>query len=451
MNFKNYKINLLVRVAIITITIFLLANLSYNYSFSITQLVVLFLLGAQLVSLFKYLDVLHKKTFTFLNSLQYDDFTTVYPDETGSSFDFLYKEFNKVLQKMKALRSEKDEQYYYLQNIVRHLGIGLITFNKEGEIQIVNTAAKRLFNVTDLKNINTLKSLSPALVESFFSLKTGGSDLVKIEKNGEIIQLSVYAIELTLKDEIFKLVSLQNIQSELEEKEMEAWQNLIRVLTHEIMNSVTPISSLAASVDQELLAYLQEGKEKVDIRQDDMQDIHLAVQTIQKRSEGLIRFVSDFRNLTRIPVPKISKVLVRDLFKRIKVLFRQDMKVSNVQIQEILEDENLIIRADQELIEQVLINLVKNAIQALEEKETDKRIELSAYVEQKRKVVIKIKDNGSGIEEEALEKIFIPFFTTKKQGSGIGLSLSRQIMRQHKGNISVKSTLDQGTEFTLKF
>src|SRR5690606_11897895 len=156
-----------------------------------------------------------KKTFTFLNSLQYDDFTTVYPDETGSSFDFLYKEFNKVLQKMKALRSEKDEQYYYLQNIVRHLGIGLITFNKEGEIQIVNTAAKRLFNVADLKNINTLKSLSPALVESFFSLKTGGSDLVKIEKNGEIIQLSVYAIELTLKDEIFKLVSLQNIQSEL--------------------------------------------------------------------------------------------------------------------------------------------------------------------------------------------------------------------------------------------
>src|SRR5690606_9391235 len=169
-------------------------------------------------------------------------------------------------------------------------------------------------------------------------------------------------------------------QSELEEKEMEAWQNLIRVLTHEIMNSVTPISSLAASVDQELLAYLQEGKEKVDIRQDDMQDIHLAVQTIQKRSEGLIRFVSDFRHLTRIPVPKISKVLVSDVFKRIKVLFRQDMKVSNVQIQEILEDENLIIRADQELIEQVLINLVKNAIQALEEKETDKRIELSAYV-----------------------------------------------------------------------
>ena len=451
MNFSNYRINVLVRVGVITLTIFLLANLVYNYPVTVTQLIVIFLLGVQLVSLFRYLDRIHKETVSFLNSIQYDEFSTSYPNNTGSSFDFLYGEFNKVVTKMREIRAEKDEEYYYLKNIVKHLGIGLITFNKEGEIQIINTTAKRLFNVQDLKNIKNLEDFSPALVESFFTLKTGGSDLVKIEKGGEIIQLSIYAIELTLRGEAFKLITLQNIQSELEEKEMEAWQNLIRVLTHEIMNSVTPISSLAASVDQELLTYIRDGEEQSAIDTEDMQDIHMAVQTIQKRSEGLIRFVSDFRNLTRIPIPKIKKVLVKDIFNRIRVLLRHDFEAGKINLKVVIETEDLAISADQELIEQVLINLVKNAIQALEEKEGEKVIELAAYIENKRRVIIKVKDNGAGIEEEAVDKIFIPFFTTKKNGSGIGLSLSKQIMRQHKANISVKSKIDEGTEFILKF
>lgn len=396
------------------------------------------------------MDRLHKETLTFLNSIQYDEYDT-YPEETGSSFDFLYREFNKVANKMRWVRAEKDEQYYYLRNIVKHLGIGLITFNKYGDVHILNTTAKQLFNVQYLKNINSLKSLSPVLVETFFSLKTGGSDLVRIERNGEIIQLSVYAIELTLKEEVFKLISLQNIQNELEEKEMEAWQNLIRVLTHEIMNSVTPISSLAASVDQEILSHIKEEAAKSEIDTEEMKDIHQAIQTIERRSKGLIRFVSDFRNLTKIPTPKIGKVLVQDLFNRIKVLLKHDLAKANITLKVDIEEEQLAINADQELIEQVLINLMKNAIQALEEKDSDKRIALTAYQEPKKRVVIQVADNGSGIEEEALSKIFIPFFTTKKQGSGIGLSISKQIMRQHKGNISVKSTIDEGTTFVLKF
>lgn len=418
-----------------------------------SQVVVIILLVGQIISLFRYLDRVHSETITFLNSIQYDEYNPNFTQKKDSSLDFLYKEFNHLTRKMREIRAEKDEQYYYLKNIVKHLGIGLITFDKEGKIQIVNTTAKRFFNVKDVKNIKELQPLSPILVESFFRLKTGGSDLVKLERNGEIIQLSIYAIELTLKGEAFKLISLQNIQSELEEKEMEAWQNLIRVLTHEIMNSVTPISSLAASVEQELLTYIKVNDidEKHQIDQEEMEDIHAAVQTIQRRSEGLIRFVSDFRNLTRIPIPKIGKVLVRDLFNRIKVLLRNDFKSGNINLIIHLSDENLTMSADQELIEQVLINLLKNAIQALEEKEGEKIIELSSYVENRRRLIIKVKDNGAGIEEEALDKIFIPFFTTKKQGSGIGLSLSKQIMRQHKANISVKSTLEEGTEFILKF
>lgn len=451
MKFNNYRVNILTRIFLITITVFLLANLIYNHPFTLSQIVVTALLIGQVVSLFKYLDRIHSETVTFLNSIQYDEYPNNFKNKSGSSLDFLYKEYDNIIRKMRQIRAEKDEQYYYLKNIVKHLGIGLITFDIDGKIQIVNTTAKRFLNVSDIKNIKELQKLSPILVDSFFRLKTGGSDLIKLEKNGEIIQLSIYAIELTLKGEAFKLISLQNIQSELEEKEMEAWQNLIKVLTHEIMNSVTPISSLAATVEQELVGYIHEGDNVPQIDKEEMEDIHLAIQTIQRRSEGLIRFVSDFRNLTRIPIPKIEKVLVRDLFNRMNVLLRNDFKSVNINLKINLSNNDLTISADQELIEQVLINLLKNAIQELEEKEGERTIELSSYIENKRRVIIKVKDNGSGIEEEALDKIFIPFFTTKKQGSGIGLSLSKQIMRQHKANISVKSTIDEGTEFILKF
>ncbi len=453
MKFNNFRVNIIIRIGLITITVFALANLLNNHPFTISQLIVLALLVGQVLSLFKYLDRIHTETVAFLNSIQYDEYNPIYKHKQDSSLDFLYQEFDSLSRKMREIRAEKDEQYYYLKNIVKHLGIGLITFDKEGKVQIVNTTAKRFFDVKDIKNIRELQTLSPILVESFFRLRTGGSDLVKLEKNGEIVQLSIYAIELTLRGEAFKLISLQNIQSELEEKEMEAWQNLIRVLTHEIMNSVTPISSLAASVEQELLAYINvnEIDEKHQIDQEEMEDIHTAVQTIQRRSEGLIRFVSDFRNLTRIPIPKIGKVLVRDLFNRIKVLLRNDFKSGNINLIINLSHDELTLSADQELIEQVLINLLKNAIQALEEKEGEKVIELASYVENRRRVIIKVKDNGVGIEEDALDKIFIPFFTTKKNGSGIGLSLSKQIMRQHKANISVKSTMEEGTEFILKF
>lgn len=449
MKFNNYRVNISIRIAVLGLTIYLMVNLVTNHPMALTQWIMLFLLGVQVISLFRYLDNLHKKMTAMLNAIPDED--VYYPEDSGSSFDFLYKEFNKVAHKMRSGRGEKDEQYTYLRNIVKHLGIGLVTFNRQGEVQIINTAARRLFDVQHLGRVDELKTLSPLLVETFHNLKTGGSDLVKIEKKGEIIQLSVYAIELTLRGEVFKLVSLQNIQNELEEKEMEAWQNLIRVLTHEIMNSVTPISSLAASVDRELLTYIQEGEQTCAIDSDEMKDIHMAVQTIQKRSEGLIRFVTDFRNLTRIPVPKLQMVQVQEIFNRVGVLLKHDLQAANITLKIAVEPEGLSINADQELIEQVLINLVKNAIQALEEREAGRKICLSAHAEPKRRVVINVEDNGSGIEEEALKKIFIPFFTTKQQGSGIGLSISRQIMRQHKGSISVKSTIDEGTTFSLKF
>jgi signal transduction histidine kinase len=231
---------------------------------------------------------------------------------------------------------------------------------------------------------------------------------------------------------------------------MEAWQKLVRVLTHEIMNSVTPISSLANTVEGEIVNYLDHSEGKPDISKEDMEDIHLAVQTIQRRSDGLIRFVNDFRSLTHTPEPKFEMVSVMELFDQVTVLLKHDMESNQINFIVNVKPQNLALTIDPELIQQVLINLIKNAVQALQERE-NKIIELQAFQDEKNSTLFVVKDNGPGIDEEAQTKIFIPFFTTKKSGSGIGLSLSRQIMRQHNASLSVKSKIDEGTEFILRF
>ena len=448
MDYNQFKFNLLLRIAAIAFSAFLLAEFINDGLFQISTLLVTALITFQIISLLKFLNT-NKEFVQVSASEQAIDPELVTENYEDNNLD-LTDRYRKLQQKLAEVRNEKDAQSQYLKTIVQHLGIGLITFNRTGNVQIINSTAKKLLKVKHLKNIDGLNKLSEPLVKSFKELKTGGQDLVKIQHEGYTYQLSIYAIELTLKGEPFKLITLQNIQSELEEQEMEAWQNLIRVLTHEIMNSVTPISSLAATVDGDLKANIEENKDRYEIDKDDLTDIHRAIQTIQRRSEGLIRFVSDFRNLTRIPIPRLKEVKVKEIFQRVITLLKHDLSQGQINIETSIEPEDLTIKVDPELIEQVMINIVKNAIQALEERQ-NKHIHLSAACDEKNDVTINIKDNGAGIDEEALSKIFIPFFTTKKNGSGIGLSLSKQIMRQHKGAIKVVSNLDQGTEFSLRF
>lgn len=330
-----------------------------------------------------------------------------------------------------------------------HVGIGLLVFKEDGKIEIFNSAARKLLKINQADHLDDLNEVSETLVLVFKKLKTGGRELIQLKIGEEIVQLSVYAIELTLRGENVKLISIQNIQSELEEKEMEAWQNLVRVLTHEIMNSVTPISSLAGIVEEELRHSLQQ-QENEPLTKEQLQDVHLSLQTITKRSEGLIQFVKEFRSLSSIPKPRPAQFNVRTLLEEIAMLHKKELGEKNIHLNIQIYPEDLTITADRNMIEQVLINLVKNAIQAFEDQE-DKTIELKALLNEKFKPVISIKDNGTGIDPEALEKIFIPFFTTKKTGSGIGLSLSRQIMRQHQGTLTVKSTPGKGTEFFMRF
>lgn len=451
MDFSSSKSVLLFRVGLLAITIFLLSYQIYAQGYAVTILGLLVLTGLQIHSLVKFMEKSNKEIITFLNSIGNDDLSYSYNTNVkNEDVNRLNAELNRVLKDLQEVRKEKEADFQYLNNIVQHIGIGLITFNKQGEIQIINTSAKRLLKITNVHKITDLKSISENLVDTFLRLRTGGRDLLRLEIGDDIVQLAVYAIELTLRGDVYKLISIQNIQNELEEKEMEAWQNLVRVLTHEIMNSVTPISSLANTVEDELNLQLVNGKEVNTISNEEVADLHLAMQTIKKRSQALIRFVQDFRNLTHIPKPKLKQFEVKELLDEMVLLLKNEIEKNGIVASLSVDPKNLTINADKDLIEQVLINLIKNAIQSFDE-QTNRLIQIKAYVDDKSRPVISVRDNGNGIDEEALEKIFIPFFTTKKSGSGIGLSLSRQIMRQHQGILGVKSKMDEGTEFFLRF
>jgi two-component system nitrogen regulation sensor histidine kinase NtrY len=446
----NWRSPVLPRIAFLTATIFLFAIFAINRNEWLLTLIFLILSIIQIKLLIEYLERSHKNISSFLDSIEFDDLSYSFKTESDDpDVKRLHQELNHVLLKLRNARTVKQSESQFYKNIVMHVGIGLIVFKENGAVDIFNSAARKLMRTNRIQNIEELRDVSDEIVECFKKLKTGGQALLRLKIGEDIIQLSIYAIELTLRGEHVKLISLQNIQNELEEKEMEAWQNLVRVLTHEIMNSVTPISSLSATIEEELKPYIQEDFNQ-PLTQDQLNDIHLSLLTISKRSEGLIQFVKEFRSLTSIPKPRPSQILVRSLIDEITLLHRKELTENKIQVYTHVYPEDLTISADKGMIEQVLINLLKNAIQSFDEC-NDRKIEIKASINEKARTILSIEDNGVGIDPEALEKIFIPFFTTKKHGSGIGLSLSRQIMREHKGSLTVKSTVGVGTKFLVKF
>ncbi len=403
------------------------------------------LIALEVAALFRSVDRSNRDLARFFEAVKYSDFTQSFtPPSAGRSYRDLRAAMSGVMQAFEKARLEKEEQALYLQTIVRHVPIGLLVFQADGEVELLNNAAKQLFRLGQMKNVRALDAVSPGLADSLLALKPRERALVRIERPDEQLQLALEASEFKLRARTFTLVSVQDIRGELEEKEVEAWQKLIRVLTHEIMNSMTPISSLAATA-QDLLS-------KTGSRGDSesWNDIELALKTIGKRSEGLLHFVEGYRNLTRIPRPDFKFFPARDLFGRVGQLLQWPVGESGARFESSTKPDNLELLADPDLLEQVLINLLLNAADAVRGRE-GALIGLSGYIDERSRPVIQVRDNGVGIPAENLDKIFIPFFSTKEGGSGIGLSLSRQVMQLHNGTITVSSKLGVGTVFTLRF
>ncbi len=467
MVYKRFSVIVFARTVVLCLSLLLLIFLLTKTSFIATPFIVALLIVTQVYSLIHYVQKTNRDIARFFDSIKYSDFSQSFRSNVkGSSFDELNRAFSEVIEEFRRTRSEKEEQYRYLQIVVQHVGIGLLGFTAEGKVELVNAAAKRILRLNSIQNISDLHSVSSRLAGALEQIKAGENVLVKFVNDNELFQLSVYATEFKMRDTHYKLVSLTNIKNELEEREMEAWQNLIRVLTHEIMNSVTPITSLSSTANSLLEEAVNDSAGGTDDKASEMpetsassmlpvpsavlHDVKGALDAISRRSKGLLHFVDDYRNLTRIPTPNFQTIKIGELFDRVQKLFAERLQIRGIAFYRSLEPSELELTADPDLVEQVLINLILNSIGALAGAPSPKII-LSAKTDSRGGILLQVADNGQGIPEELQEKIFIPFFTTRKEGSGIGLSLSRQIMRAHKGSITVSSAKGQDTVFTLRF
>ena len=451
MGFKNYRLNIIFRVIVLAVSMGLVAYFIRSKYF-IVPVIVTVVVIFEIASLIRYLDKTNRELTSFLESIRFSEFTRSFQIESmGGTFNELNRAFNEVMHDFQKVRAEKEESFHYLQTIVQNIDVSVIAYSGDGNIELINKTAKKLFQLASIKNIKSLESLSPELVATLLGIKPGENKLVKVQYDDDILQLAIYASTIKVKDKLIYLVTIKDIQNVLEEQETEAWQKLIRVLTHEIMNSITPIASLSSTLDLMLKGMVAEGNgEELHIDKESVSEIQEALQTINKRSTGLLHFVNTYRNLTRIPKPNFRQCSVKELFTNIEKLMEEEIKRYGFEFIVRVEPADLEFTADDQLIEQVLINLLKNSLHALIGRPSGK-IQLLGFMNKRGRVTLQVVDNGTGILKDVLDKIFIPFFTTKPSGSGIGLSLSKQIMRLHNGTISAHSEPEVETVFTMTF
>lgn len=437
----RFRLNIIVRVAILLILVAGVV-LSFQKSFYLTSGFIGLLLVISVGNMIYYVNQTNRDLANFFTSVQYNDFTTtVSATHRGEGFGELYEGFNLINRKFQDIRAEKEANFQFLQTIVQHIEVGLLCTHGDGEVVLMNKALQTLLHKSYLLHLSNLQQLDVQLYQTIKNLKSGDRELIKLNVDNKLVQLSIQAIDLMLNREPFRLITFQNIQSELEAQELSAWQRLIRILTHEIMNSVAPIASLSATIEDVVSSNPNPDPEALSM-------VKNSLGVIRKRSEGLLDFTETYRSLTRIPPPKFQLVTGLDLLQEIYTLFRTEAQTRRIHLALHAPAAELTFQGDPGLLEQVLINLVKNAMDAVEGRE-DAAVDIYLQRGAGNKINIQVADNGAGIPETLLEQIFVPFFTTKANGSGIGLSLSRQIMSLHKGSIDVQSVEGKGTVVTL--
>ena len=447
MIFKRYEWRLVLRVVILFITLTISSALvvKENYIFLIITLPMAIY---EVIDLIRFQRKAQEEVSQFVESVHYRDFSRHFDvRKAPNELKPLRKGFNEINTTFKLISRERETQYHYLQKILELVDTGILSYDQEnGETGWINESFKKLIGIPYLKTIHSLQKREESLYHEIIKLKPGDSKILTLSRNQQLVKILVTASVLRSDDKIYKLLAFQNVSEALDETESKAWQKLLNVMTHEIMNSVAPISSLADTLKNRL----QSPEITNSVSGSQLDDLELGIDTIKRRSEGLLKFTESYRNLNKITQPDLSRILVRNLFENLNSLMRPTLEKKHIELEIILRDTALAIHADINLIEQVLINLVVNAIEAVKDREKP-RITLSAEIQGNNKTLVKVTDNGLGMQPELLDKIFIPFFSTRKTGSGIGLSLCKQIMLLHKGNIQVQSTDGVGSAFILQF
>jgi two-component system nitrogen regulation sensor histidine kinase NtrY len=440
MVFKNFRFQTILRVLILTACIILFAwcIVHERYLRSIYLGVAVIVI---LVEFVWYVDRFNRDVKMFMLSLLQRDFTTYYQQSSkGKSFDELYNTLNDISVAFQTISAEKETQHRYLEMLVEHIRVGVLSFDSEGKVSIANQALKKLFGITVITNVKTFKSIDENFAKTIEDIRTGETKLIKVKVNSDLLQLSMHASEVKLQDHYYKLISIQNIRNELDNREMEAWQKLIRVLSHEIMNSVAPITSLSSTLHGMVRKENETNPDGI------FESLDKGLEAIKLRSEGLFNFTQTYKKLTGIPKLSLKQVDLNDVFSRIQLLMENKIKEGNITLS--IGSADHVVTIDPELMEHVLINLILNAIEAVKNS-SDPRIQLTTSSNARGTVTIHVTDNGEGMDEQTAEKIFIPFFTTRKEGSGIGLAITKQILQLHHADIRFRTERGQGTEFMI--
>ena len=447
MTIKNFEWRIFLRVLLLLVTLsagsFLLVKGWFLYLVFVVPVILY-----QVIEFYRF----HKKTYDelsqFVESVHYRDFSRNFDVKHAPvELQPLRKGFNEINTTFKIISKEKETQYQYLQKILELVDTGILSYKiTTGEVVWMNESLKRMLQLPYLKTIGSLTKRDSELYSNILELNPGETKIATAHLESSSFKILLSATAFQTDGEKYKLIAFQNVDEALDETESKAWQKLLSVMTHEIMNSIAPISSLADTLKSRLL----QSMSSLNNETGSVDDLELGIDTIKRRSEGLLKFAETYRNLNKITKPNLKKIYVRDLFESINQLMQPTLDQKNIDLQIVLKDTGIMLEADTNLIEQVLINLVVNSIEAVKDK-ADAKIVLSAYRDSNNKMVIAVADNGTGMPAEIIDKIFIPFFSTKKNGSGIGLSLSKQIMMLHRGNIQIHSVEGVGTSFLLHF
>lgn len=393
-------------------------------------------------SLFRLINEDRRQIADFLMTIRYEDFIRTYPVPSGDEPDAkLYAEFNAISDKFRHLRSQNEANRQLMQMVLENVDTGIFCMEKSGKTLLANRALKTVLHKSYFRDLETFKQIDPSLFEAMQSMPVGERIIQKVVVNDEVVQLAIRCFVLKSMDGEVRLFTFFNLSGELTGEEIRSYHKLISILSHEIMNSVTPIASLSQSAADLV--------KSTGSHSDELDDVAQALEVIQKRSSGLLKFTENYRKLTKIPQISLQNISLEPFLKQISALFKSQVP-PNVSLEFRFFRPNLQLSGDPVLLEQVMINLVKNALEAVKDVPDGKVLVLADRDEQMR-ILIRISDNGHGIEQANLDQIFVPFFTTKTEGSGIGLSLARQIMRQHQGDIQVVSEAGRGAVFTLVF
>ncbi|RZK79579.1 MAG: PAS domain-containing protein [Pedobacter sp.] len=449
MFYQRFTYRLLFRLLVINLLAILLYNLIERTNLFFTIIGVAIILLAALISLYHYINQIREDIKRFILAVKTRDSTLNFRNKvTNGSFPELYESFNDIIQVHKNIQLEKDSLFLLLKTILEQVPVGVIVINEtkdvgdKNEIVLINQAATNLLNVPAYKYWHRLSQHLPLFSNEIDSIKSGGKKFIEIKIQDKLIQLSTEIIPLNLYQNNYTIISFQNIKDEIEQKESEAWNRLIGVISHEILNSITPISSLSDTVNTMI-------QDKSMLTIEELEDLKPAIQTIKRRSEGLLDFVKDYRLIAELPTPVLSYHTIGEILKHIKILMQPFAQGKNIILKVEQTSSKISLNIDLKLIEQALINLVTNSIYALQD--IDQGVIEIAYRLELNKLYLEVSDNGKGVSAELMEKIFVPFFTTRKNGSGIGLTITRNIMKMHYGSLEVASMPFEKTTFSLVF